>query len=127
MKRKSDAVGLAFQIVTDYPDWGDEHVSDMIQTYDRGEAPCTGDELLDLCYKVEKLVKEGKGYDAVMTALVGKPKRKHRKLLHCEKCGDEIDPDKDEFGDVKGAIVCATCLGWYEDNDYNAVVGGDDD
>lgn len=30
--------------------------------------------------------------------------------MTCELCGKECN---DEFGDVDGAIVCATCLGWY--------------
>ena len=48
--KKIAAIDLACQIVYEYEDWSDEHVSDMMQTYiDCGDpAPCTGDELLDL-------------------------------------------------------------------------------
>ena len=57
MKNRKMAVSLACQIVFEYPGWGDEHVSDMYQTYtDCGDRPpCTADELMDLCCEAEKV------------------------------------------------------------------------
>ena len=50
MRNKADAIRLACQIVYEYKDWGWEHISDMLATYERPERPpCNGDELMDLC------------------------------------------------------------------------------
>lgn len=54
-----DTVNLALQIVYDYDDWGDEHVSEMIATYEDGDPPpCDGDTLMTVCTKAAKLRKE---------------------------------------------------------------------
>ncbi len=50
MKNKKYAVGLACQIVFEYEGWGDEHIMDMLATFEpASSAPCTGFELQDLC------------------------------------------------------------------------------
>ena len=76
MKRgkKKDAVGLALQIVYEYEDWTEEHVSDMFNTYaECGDTPpCTGDDLEDLCYEADALKKKGLTYnEAEKTMLKG--------------------------------------------------------
>ena len=35
-----------------------------------------------------------------------------KERFYCELCGADCT---DEFGDLNGAIVCPTCLGWYDD------------
>jgi len=72
MKNKKIVVGLACQIVYEY-DWTDQHVSDMLNTYDDGEKrPCDYDTLMDMCYAVDKLKKQGKSYKQAVKMLGGK-------------------------------------------------------
>lgn len=74
MKNLAAASGVATQIVFDYPNWGEEHVSDMLDTYKHtgGPAPCDYDELMSLACKADDLKKEGKTYEEVEQALQGK-------------------------------------------------------
>lgn len=56
-----DAIGLAAQIVYEYPDWNCEHCHDMIQSYDdTGEhPPCDVDDLYSLCHRIAELQRKG--------------------------------------------------------------------
>ncbi len=74
--KKEQAVGLSLQIVYEYENWGDEHVSDMIQTYkDCGDpAPCTGDMLLHLCEIAESHKSTGKSYQETKALMMKKGK-----------------------------------------------------
>lgn len=76
--KKSEAIGLALQIVFEYENWGDEHVSDMLSTYtETGERPpCTGDELYDLCQMAEKEKKKGLDIESVEKVLKKGTKKK---------------------------------------------------
>jgi hypothetical protein len=62
---KRNAVGLALQIAYEYPDWGDEHVSEMLDTYQHtGEKrPCNYDELMMLTSQADRLKKQGLSFD----------------------------------------------------------------
>lgn len=75
MKNKKNAVGLATQIVFEYSDWGDEHISDMMATFElSSKAPCSGYELQDLCSAAQKLKSSGLDCDAVTKELLKKKK-----------------------------------------------------
>jgi hypothetical protein len=71
-KKKETVVGLACQIAYEYPEWGEEHVSDMLRTYrENGEkAPCSGDELLDMTVKADALKKQGLKFAAAEKQLL---------------------------------------------------------
>ena len=71
MKNKKIVIGLACQIVYEYPDWSDQHVSDMLKTYsDNGEKlPCDYDTLIDMCYLADKIKKQGKSYKQAVKLL----------------------------------------------------------
>lgn len=68
--KKANAIGLAVQIVFEYDDWGWEHISDMLSTYEDGDAPCSADELYDLCQKANMLKTAGRTYQEVTTELL---------------------------------------------------------
>ena len=72
MRSRKDAVSLACQIVYEYDNWGAEHVSDMMATYDAcgDRPPCTGDELMDLCMAVAVHKKNGLSYAAAGAAML---------------------------------------------------------
>ena len=78
MKSYTDAVGLALQISFEYPDWGDEHISEMLQTYKHtGEpVPCNYTELQDLAVKADRLKREGKSYNEAEKELLSLRKTK---------------------------------------------------
>lgn len=64
MKNKTKAVLLSLQIVYEYPEWGWEHISDMLSLYESPEKPpCDGDELWDLCIIASRHKKAGLSYD----------------------------------------------------------------
>jgi len=65
MKCRKDAVLLALQIAYEYDDWGQAHVSEMLDTYDdSGEVPpCSYDELMDLTMIAAKHRREGRSFD----------------------------------------------------------------
>jgi hypothetical protein len=58
-KVKADLVGTALQIVFEYPNWGQEHVSDMFDSIDRPKFEF--EDLEDITIAADKLKK--KGYD----------------------------------------------------------------
>lgn len=78
MRNLETACGVAAQIVFEYPGWGDEHVSDMYNTYrDCGEKPpCSGDELMDLTVAAERLKKSGLTYSETEKELMKQYLRK---------------------------------------------------
>ena len=58
---------VATQIVYDYPEWGPEHVGDMIDTYDQKQpAPFTYDQLLDVADYVDSLKRKGTDAEAAI-------------------------------------------------------------
>ena len=60
---KAASVGLACQIAYEYENWGWEHISDMLATYERPEKPpCDGDTLYFLCNIATKHKKGGTDY-----------------------------------------------------------------
>jgi len=61
---KAASVGLACQIAYEYENWGWEHISDMLATYERPEKPpCDGDTLYFLCTKAAQHKKDGLSFD----------------------------------------------------------------
>lgn len=74
MNSRNDAVLLALQIAFEYENWGPEHVSDMIDTYDAtGEkAPCSYDELMDLTLIASKAKREGRSFEEAETLMISK-------------------------------------------------------
>ena len=76
MKSLEDAVGVALQIVFEYPDWTQEHVEDMFKTYESSgeEPPCSFDELEDLTIKAGKLKNSGMTWDQAEAQLTAKSK-----------------------------------------------------
>lgn len=71
-QQQKDTIGLALQLEWEYPDWGDEHVTDMIRTYtDNGEkAPCSMDTLNDWAIKARRLHRQGLDYAAAEAQLL---------------------------------------------------------
>jgi hypothetical protein len=65
MKNKKIVIGLALQLVYDYPSWDGEMVEDMIKTYDdMGEnRPCDVDTLFTFCNIADKLKKENNTWE----------------------------------------------------------------
>ena len=61
------AINLALQIVFEYPDWGEEHVSDMLSLF--GTEPCTFEELRLLCSSVQTLKDKGMDYTEIIKEL----------------------------------------------------------
>jgi hypothetical protein len=73
MKQKKNAILLACQIVYEYENWTVEHISDMLNTYEPPSvAPCDGNELMDLCYKIMKYKKEGKSFEETKKIMLNK-------------------------------------------------------
>jgi hypothetical protein len=59
-----DTAQLAAQIVFEYPEWNDEHISEFMKLFDHDDpAPCTGDELYDACYDMQAIKNTGLSYD----------------------------------------------------------------
>jgi len=61
------AINLALQIVFEYPDWGEEHVSDMLSLFET--EPCTFEELRLLCSLVQRLKDQGMDYTEIIKEL----------------------------------------------------------
>lgn len=75
MRNKEDAVKLACQIAYEYKDWGWEHISDMLATYERPERPpCNGDELYNLCNGATKHLKNGLSFEDAVKEMMGEKK-----------------------------------------------------
>jgi len=62
-KVKKDLVGTALQIVFEYPNWGQEHVSDMFDAIDRPKFEF--EDLEDITIAADKLKKKGFGWGEV--------------------------------------------------------------
>lgn len=64
MRSRKTAIGVALQLAYEYPEWGPEHVSDMLATYDATgeEAPCDYDELSELANAATALKRQGKSF-----------------------------------------------------------------
>jgi hypothetical protein len=67
-KKKTEAVGIALQIVFEYPDWTAEHVDEMLNCSEK--RPCSGDELYELCQAADMMKRSGKTYQQVEAALL---------------------------------------------------------
>jgi hypothetical protein len=65
-----ECAGVACQIAYEYENVGNEHISDMYDTYE-GEAPFSFDVLEDATYEALKLRKEGLSYDDALKKLGG--------------------------------------------------------
>jgi len=65
------ALSLALQIVFEYPDWGDEHVSEMLVLMD--SRPCDFVELRSLCSSVQAVKNEGLNYEQALKKLTDAP------------------------------------------------------
>jgi len=73
--KKNEAVGLACQIVYEYNNWGWEHISDMLATYERPEKPpCDGDELMNFCNIAAVHKKNGLSWDDTVKEMMMKKK-----------------------------------------------------
>jgi len=72
MKNNKKAIGLALQIVYEYENWGWEHISDMLATYEDTKPPCDGDELHDLCVIADRHKKAGLSYDDALKEMTQK-------------------------------------------------------
>lgn len=80
MKSLKTAVGVACQVAFEYPDWGPEHVSDMLATYDATgqEVPCDYDELMELTYAADALRVQGKSFSEAESELIKTHKKGRR-------------------------------------------------
>ena len=65
------ALNLALQIVFEYPDWNDEHVSEVLDLFET--EPCDFGELRSLCSSVQTLKDEGLEYKEVKKKLTDSP------------------------------------------------------
>ena len=65
MRSRKDAVGVALQVAYEYPEWGCEHVSEMLDTYESsGDVPpCDYDELMNLTMEAAKHKKQGRTFN----------------------------------------------------------------
>ena len=72
MRNKKDAIGLALQIVYEYDNWGSEHISDMMATYEDTKPPCNGNELYDLCNIADTHKKAGLSFKDAEKQMIGK-------------------------------------------------------
>ena len=72
MRSLRDAIGVALQIAYEYPGWGPEHVSEMLDTYEAsGEnTPCCYDELMELALAADELKHQGLTYDEAESELL---------------------------------------------------------
>ena len=80
-KAKAELVGTAVQIVFEYPNWGQEHVSDMFNLGER--LPFTYDDLEDLTFAADKLKKQGSSWEETEKVLMrakGSPAQILRRL-----------------------------------------------
>ncbi len=70
-KKNEILIGTALQIVFEYPDWTDEHVSEMYATFketgDRVNFSST--DLMDMATKADKLKAEGMSWDEAEKSL----------------------------------------------------------
>ena len=66
MRNRAEAVGVALQIAFDYPAFGAEHVSAMLDTYESSGAtppPCDYDELMALTMEASEHKKQGRTFN----------------------------------------------------------------
>lgn len=71
-KKLKDRYELAAQIVFEYENFGQEHISEMYQTYEESgdKPPCTFHELEDACYVIKRLKNEGLNFQDAVTRAV---------------------------------------------------------
>ena len=72
MKYPEEVAGTAAQIVFEYPNWSDEHISDMFDAVVASEGRPKGwdeDTLQDATYEAHQLKEEGLSYDEVVNKL----------------------------------------------------------
>ena len=62
---KNVVAGLACQIAFEYPNWGNEHISDMLATQE-GKKPCSSDILYEATSKADTLKRAGKSYEKTL-------------------------------------------------------------
>lgn len=61
---------LAAQVVFEYPEWGDEHIQEMLATYRAcgDKPPCTADQLEDACKLLQKQKDAGLNFQEAIDA-----------------------------------------------------------
>ena len=81
MRDKKAAISVACQLAFDYEDCGQEHISDMYNTYrECGDTPpCSYDDLEDLTYEALALKKENKTWDEAEKILLERHSKKTKK------------------------------------------------
>lgn len=75
------AVGLACQLVFEYDPCTDEHVSEMMATYEEEDPPCDSHDLMGLVGQVMALRQAGYVFEAARSALgtTSEPTKRRRR------------------------------------------------
>jgi len=73
IKVSEELAGVALQVAYEYPDWGEEHVSDMHATYRQTgrKAPFTADDLYEVTIQADALRRAGKSWTEAEKLLMG--------------------------------------------------------